>query len=202
MEQQISKKKDWVGGKASTFKCLGASNHTDHDRQEHDYYATEPKSSELLLEIEPQLNNIWEVSCGGGHLAEPLRKARKLRIVSDLVDRGYYPEDISYKYPLDFLKLIQENHYVAMFLKLTFLEGKERKKFFEDNPPIRIWVSSSRLLCAMNGEFEKPKKDKAGNIKLDKDGNPIMERQSSAACYAWFIWQKGYKGDTVIKWFN
>ena len=223
------KQKDWVGGKASTFKCLGASNHTDHDRQEHDYYATEPKSSELLLEIEPQLNNIWEVSCGGGHLAEPLRKAGKLRIVSDLVDRGYYPEDISYKYPLDFLifnkiwkgdivtnppykfakefvehslDLVQEGRYVAMFLKLTFLEGKERKKFFEDNPPIRIWVSSSRLLCAMNGEFEKPKKNKDGSPKLDKDGNPVMERQSSAACYAWFIWQKGYKGDTVIKWFN
>jgi len=223
------KSKDWVGGKASTFKCLGASNHTDHDRQEHDYYATEPKSSELLLEIEPQLNNIWEISCGGGHLAEPFRKAGKLKIVSDLIDRGYYPEGISYKYPLDFLtfnkvwkgdivtnppykyakefvehslELVQEGHYVAMFLKLTFLEGKERKKFFEDNPPIRIWVSSSRLLCAMNGEFEKPKKDKAGNTKLDKEGNPIMERQSSAACYAWFIWQKGYKGDTIIKWFN
>jgi len=24
----------------------------------------------------------------------------------------------------------------------------------------------------------------------------------SAVAYAWFVWQKGYKGDTVIKWFN
>ena len=73
--------KDWVGTKASTFKCLGASNHTDHERQKDDYYATEPKSAELLLEIEPQLNNVWEVSCGGGHLAEPFRKAGKLKAV-------------------------------------------------------------------------------------------------------------------------
>lgn len=226
----MENKKDWTGGKASTFKCLGASNHTDHDRQEHDFYATAGEASEWLLKIEPQLNNIYENFVGGGHLAEPIREAGKLRAVSDLVDRGYYPKGIPTKYPLDFFKfdkhlkstdivsnppykyalesvkhsleLIDEGRYVCMFLKLTFLEGKERKKFFEENPPIRVWVSSSRILCAMNGEFEKPKKDKNGNIKLDKEGNPIMERQSSAACYAWFIWQKGYKGDTIIKWFN
>lgn len=224
-----TRNKDWVGGRASTFKCLGASNHTDHDREAHDYYATEPKAAELLLELEPQIDNIWENFVGEGHLAEPFRKDGKLKIVSDLIDRGYYPEGITAKYPVDFfqfnkvwkgdivsnppysmakeavehsLELIQDGHYVIMFLKLTFCEGQNRKKFFEDTPPIRIWVSSSRLLCAMNGEFEKPKKDKNGNVKLDGTGNPIMERQSSAACYAWFVWQKGYKGPTELKWFN
>lgn len=199
----MEKKKDWVGGKASTFKCLGASNHTDHDRQEHDFYATSPEATEWLLKIEPEINNIWENAVGQGDLAEPIRKAEKLKAVSDIVDRGYYPEGISTKYNLDFLtfnkiwkgdivtnppykfakefvehslELIQDGHYVAMFLKLTFLEGKERKKFFEENPPIRIHVSSSRILCAMNGEFEKPKKDKDGNVKLDEEGNPVMER--------------------------
>ena len=24
----------------------------------------------------------------------------------------------------------------------------------------------------------------------------------SAVAYAWYIWEKGYKGDTVLKWFN
>jgi len=23
-----------------------------------------------------------------------------------------------------------------------------------------------------------------------------------AIAYAWFVWEKGYKGDTVLKWFN
>ena len=48
----------------------------------------------------------------------------------------------------------------------------------------------------------KPKKDKEGNPVLDGNGNQIMIRESSAACYAWFVWQKGYKGPTELKWFN
>ena len=56
--------------------------------------------------------------------------------------------------------------------------------------------------CTKNNKFQVVKKDKDGNPKLDKDGNPIMEKVSSATCYCWFIWQKGYKGDTIIKWFN
>ena len=80
------------------------------------------------------------------------------------------------------LSMIQEGHKVAMFLKLTFLEGKQRAKLFKENPPIRIWVSSSRLKCAKNGDFEQFK--------------------SSATAYAWFIWEKGYKGYPEIRWFN
>ena len=40
--------KDWVGGSAAVFKTLGASNHTDAERQREDYYATEPKATEWL----------------------------------------------------------------------------------------------------------------------------------------------------------
>jgi hypothetical protein len=69
-----------------------------------------------------------------------------------------------------------------MFLKITFLEGKKRKALFRSCPPLRVWVSSSRLKCAPNGDF-----------------NATV---GSAACYAWFIWEKGYKGETIIKWFN
>ena len=41
--------KDWTGNKKSTFTCLGASNHVEHDRAEHDYYATEPKAADLAI---------------------------------------------------------------------------------------------------------------------------------------------------------
>lgn len=75
-----------------------------------------------------------------------------------------------------------EGHKVAMLLRLQFLEGKTRKKFFLQNPPKKLYVSSSRLHCAKNGKFEK--------------------NQSNAMAYAWFIWQKGFQGNPIIKWFN
>jgi hypothetical protein len=72
-----------------------------------------------------------------------------------------------------------------MFLKLQFLEGKKRKSFFLDNSPKTIYVSSSRLLCAKNADFQRM-----------RDGG------GSAVAYAWYVWGKGYKGNTVIKWIN
>ncbi len=41
--------KDWKGNTRSTFATLGASTHSDHDCEENDYYATDPKAAELLL---------------------------------------------------------------------------------------------------------------------------------------------------------
>lgn len=88
-----------------------------------------------------------------------------------------------YKYAQEFiekaLELVPEGHKVCMFLKVQFLEGKGRRKLFEKYPPKRVWVSSSRIPCGRNGNFEP-----------------------SAVAYAWYVWEKGYKGDTIIKWFN
>ncbi len=52
MERRLAMAKDWVGGSAAVFKTLGASNHTDADRQREDYYATEPKATEWLCKLE------------------------------------------------------------------------------------------------------------------------------------------------------
>ena len=41
--------KDWNGNSNSIFKTLGASNHTDKDRQEDDFYATDPIAIDKLL---------------------------------------------------------------------------------------------------------------------------------------------------------
>lgn len=40
-------------------------------------------------------------------------------------------------------------------------------------------------MCARNGDFES----------MIADGG-------SAVCYAWYVFEKGFNGDTVIKWFN
>ena len=36
-----NKEKDWTGNYNSIFKTLGASNHTDKEREVNDYYATD-----------------------------------------------------------------------------------------------------------------------------------------------------------------
>ena len=38
----------------------------------------------------------------------------------------------------------------AMLLKLQFLEGKKRKKFFKKHPPKIVYVHSERIMCAKN----------------------------------------------------
>lgn len=201
--------KNWVGNKKSIFVCNGASNHTEEERQVDDYYATEPRATELLLEQEKFSNIIWEPACGGGHMAKVLENNGYEVIISDIVDRGYFGTQIldflnidpnhknnidiitnpPYKYAKEFvekaLDMSADGVKVAMFLKLTFLEGKARKKLFEKYPPKTVYVSSSRLQCAKNGDFEKYGKG-----------------VGTAVAYAWYIWEKGYTGETVIKWIN
>ena len=58
--------KDYTGNPKSIFVCNGSSNHSQEERQVNDYYATEPKAVELLLEREKFSKTIWECACGGG----------------------------------------------------------------------------------------------------------------------------------------
>ena len=57
--------KDWTGTSESAFKMLGASNHCDDEREENDYYATDPKAIDMLLSKETFNKNIWESAAGG-----------------------------------------------------------------------------------------------------------------------------------------
>lgn len=58
--------KDWTGNKMSTFAALGASNHSEKERHPNDYYATDPKAMELLLEKEQFSKTSGNVRAGEG----------------------------------------------------------------------------------------------------------------------------------------
>lgn len=197
--------KDWKGNSRSTHATLGARNYAQNEREMNDYYATEPKAAHLLMEVEQFSTLIWECACGEGHLAKEFVAAGYNVYATDLVDRGYgYIQDFlttaappfpgfdiitnpPYSKAQEFVEhaidILEDGRKIAMFLKIQFLEGKARRALFEKAPPQTVYVSSSRLKCAMNGDFEKYAK-------------------STAVCYAWFVWEKGYTGDTVIKWIN
>lgn len=196
--------KDWTGNSRTTHATLGARNYALNEREQNDYYATEPKALELLLDLETFDTFVWECACGQGHLSEVLKKHGYNVMSTDLIYRDYGAGNVDflqyngtfdgdiitnppYKYAKEFvehaLEIIPDGHRVAMFLKLQFLESKARRKLFDVAPPHTIYISSSRLRCAMNGDFDKYSK-------------------STAVAYAWFIWEKGYKGEPRIKWFN
>lgn len=198
--------KDWKGNSKSIYTILGASNHTDKERQCEDFYATDPIAAKLLLEVETFSDNIWECACGQKHLSKVFEDNGYNVRSSDLVDRcgneifdflsienqewnGDIITNPPYKYAKDFieksLSIIPQGNKVAMFLKIQFLEGKERKKLFQAFPPKIVYVSSSRILCAKNAEFER-----------------MIKGGGSAVAYAWYVWEKGYTGDTIIKWIN
>ena len=147
---------DWKGGNASVFKTIGASNHTERQRADADYYATEPAATDWLCQLEKFKSPILEPSCGEGHISRQLI-AHGYDVVSrDLVDRGYgevadfllfnndtWEGDIitnpPYSKAQEFveqaLKMVKPGRKVAMFLKLTFLEGKKRGELFKITPP-------------------------------------------------------------------
>lgn len=195
---------DWTGNTRAVYVTNGDSSHSTRERESRDYYATDPRAVEELLKREMFDINILEPACGGGHISEVL-KAHGYRVKSgDIIQRDYKGQDYTadflqtptawigdiitnppYKYAAEFvehaLDVIDDGHKVAMFLKLTFLEGEKRRPLFRVYPPRRIYVFTKRVNCALNGDAE-------------------FFNMSSAVCYAWYIWEKGYKGKPEIDW--
>lgn len=187
------------------FVTIGSSNHTSKNRAGNDLYTKDPKALERLLEVKKLHNYVWECACGFGHLSEVLRANDYKVYSSDIKNYGYEHQDEEldflsysqegiranfdivtnppYSKALEFctkaLEIIDNGYYVAMFLRLQFLEGKQRKIFFDNFPPKEIYVFSDRINCL----------------------NPFGENQkSSAICYAWFIWEKGFQGQPAVYW--
>lgn len=197
--------KDWTGNKKTTFAQLGASNHSDTDREVNDFYSTDPNTLEIFLDALERDNihlhkQIWECACGNGVLGDVLNKRGYYTMLSDLVDRGCgggvdflkttikFGGDIltnpPYRYSESFvehaLELIPEGNYVIMLLKIQFLEGQKRRELFNKYPPKYVYVNSARQTCYINGD--------------------MSEKMSSASCYCWFMWEKGFKGEPTIRW--
>ena len=180
-----NKNQDWIGNGKSVFRAIAASNHSNYEREPTDFYATDPKALEIFLAaikrdgfILP--HKICEPACGMGHLSKVLERHGYEVDSYDLYDHGYGKTGVNflesglkyecfltnppYKYALPFVRKALENvlpgGYVIMFLKIQFLEGKERYKFFKNNPPKYVHVNSSRQNCSKNADFEKHKRNK------------------------------------------
>lgn len=159
--------KDWTGNKRSIFATLAASSHSDTEREVNDFYATDPRAIDALVQKYKLPHKIWEPCCGAGHLAKQLELLGFDVVASDIVDRGYgevadffaheLPTGVDciltnppYKYADKAieraLELLPTGGVVAMFLKTQFLEGKNRYyKLFATTPPSRCYNSQGEL---------------------------------------------------------
>lgn len=194
------------------FVCNGASNHSDVEREINDFYATPEIATirlvEYLKENYPNVmtESIWEPACGKGHISEVFRKEGTDVISTDLIDRGYgqcgdeydflkssitktdkhIVTNPPYKYAKEFvdksLDMLEDGKLCCMLLKLTFLEGNKRYELFKKYPPKHLLVFSNRISCALGGDFEN------------------TSEKGGAVAYGWYIWEKGYRGKTMIDW--
>lgn len=187
------------------FRTLGASSHSNGERAEEDFYASDPMAIDCLLQFASDLLDknilVWECACGQGHLSKRLKQKEFNVFSSDRVNRGYGvkadffnaaapaatfqivtnpPYSFAEEFVRHSLEIIQKGGIVAMLLRLLFLEGKSRSMLFEQYPPKRIGIFSFRLSCAKNGDFSKS--------------------NQGAQAYAWFVWEKGYYGEPQLRW--
>lgn len=186
---------------ANIYSTLGASNHSKAQRAELDLYCTHPKAIEELLKIESFSTEIWEPCDGLGHISDALIANGYNVRRSDILTRGRNIEQLDFLSYNDeiwqgdiitnppyscaveiirkALSVVADGCKVAMWLRILFLESKHRQILFREYPPKRVWISSSRIECGKNGQFG----------------------QGSPQGYMWVIFEKGYKGQTILNWF-
>ena len=188
-----------------------AGGNSTSKREENDFYATNPETLKMFLyefwkDNAFEGNEILEPACGQGHISKTLKELLpNFNITStDLIDRGYGVGGIDfltydYKKMFDVVitnptfSLAKEfiekglkisNKHVIMLCKIQLLEGTKRKEMFFNTPLKYVYVHTTRQATWKEG---KP---------LDPNG----KKWATTMCLAWFVWDKDYKGEPIIRW--
>ena len=121
--------KDWTGNANSIYKTLGASNHTEDERQSEDFYSTQKQTVLSLLnklkEYDINLSNsiMIEPAVGSGNILKACFETNEgynKYLAYDIVDRGF------------------PNTKVVDFLTVSKEEIPEETKTIITNPPYSL----------------------------------------------------------------
>lgn len=181
----------------------------DPNRKENDFYPTPPLATYILCKYVRPPQNIVEPCAGRGNISIELeRNGHNVRsfdlntyednlvniktgvdVLSLERPQGYdglvtnppYHKDLPRKIAE---KAVAEYPYVAMFVRLTFLEGKKRKKLFTKHPPSDMIFLSDRIRFGASLVEPIEKKDQLGGM----------------IAYCWVIFKKGHAGPTNLRW--
>ena len=174
-------------------------------RQLNNFYATHPSCTADILREEEFHKDVLEPFCGVGSMSEVIRQNGHNVLSYDIVDRGYglvgdfyqvdFPRrkyDIITNPPYDnvidvvlrCLDICKEK--VAVLMPLRYLSsGSRYNELYKKCPPKRVYVYQERICIAKNADFEKYN-DAGANMEI----------------YAWYIWERGHKGTTELKWIS
>jgi hypothetical protein len=168
-----------------------------------DLYESPAVAVHALMRAECLPTKIWEPAAGRGAIVNPLQDAGHDVLATDLVDYGCgYPAGVDFLIPgiaesyFDGQEAIVTNPpfknaaefveraltftpYVAMLLRLAFIESESRRRILDDAPLARVHVFRNRLPMMHRDGW-------AGNVA------------SSSTCFAWFIWERGHTGPTEL----
>ena len=175
-----------------------------HAERGHDLYETPSVAVEALLRVLAlPKGSVWEPACGRGAIANVLRAHGRHVVCGDLIDYGTDPTAI---YGMDFLKTtkvpdgvgcivtnppyILANEFTAhalklcpnvvMLLRLAFLESERRSPILDGAGLRRVLVFRKRLPMMHRDGWEGRK-------------------ANSGIPFAWFVWERGYRGHTITQ---
>lgn len=174
---------------------------TTRERVEDDFYATPTGSVIQLLTREEIIYPAWECACGDGAIAKLLKGDV---LATDLIDRGYGQGGVDFltTEPDKEIKTVITNppfnlfteflerglemakEKLILFGKLQALEGEKRATILENTPLKVVYVFKKRQSPLRNGS------------PVDEKGKPW----ASTMAFAWFVWEKGFVGEPVIRW--
>lgn len=182
------------------LSIVGAN--TKGSREDNDFYPTPYYATEELFKKEEFEGGVWECASGDGSMSKIIEKYNKCVSTELRTCEGVYGEkgidflktlkkseniitNPPFKYAKDFLLHSKKcaTKKIAMLLKLVFLEGQSRYDMFKDKtfPLKKVYV-----FC--------------GRVPIYKKG--IIGKNSGLIAYAWFVWDKKYKGNPEIDWIN
>lgn len=203
----------------SVFKCLGASNHTDHDRAEDDFYSTDPEGVARCLNwiknnnfLSKDFNDYtWhEPACGNLAIAKVVHDfgVDKSNIkCSDIVKRS---DDDSYNIEIkDFFDLdkFEDNDNIII---TNPPYGKTAEQFLIH--ALEILNDGDYYITLQRVQFlegqarrkiydkEPPKAVLVPSKRINCYKNGIVSKDKSAMCFCWFMFEKGFKGTPGLYW--
>lgn len=212
-------------------KMNSASNHSDKERVENDFYATPTRMVDLLYKKEPSLfeGNMWEPCNGLGHISDYFdvvyfRSIKSFK--SDIINRKDDDTVI-----FDFFDIKNLDKDTKTSLPLTYNNENniwEIDANIVTNPPYNLSNEFYETACSHLKEgksmalflkiqfletqkryelFQKYPPYKVlicvNRVHCGADGKFNNKIASGgAACYMWLIYKAGYKGLPTIDWIN